>query len=113
MPARGHTWRYKIKAPIFRLGRKATKHVRTQFDRFWLQAAVRLAANYVGFTPSTGNVGHVSLAMGISRSMWPVSAFCDSVCLTFKNRSREEARLSLQMTRSRLTGSIDFATDTT
>ena len=70
---------YMTEASCFRLGRKATKHVRTLFDRFWLQAADWLTANYVGFTPSTGNVGHVSPAMRISRSMRPESAFCDFI----------------------------------
>ncbi len=43
--------------PNFRFGRKATKHIRTLFDRFWLQAADWLTVNYVGFTPSTGLSG--------------------------------------------------------
>ncbi len=38
-----------------RYGRKATKHVRTLFDRLWLQAEIRMAAIYFGFTSSSGN----------------------------------------------------------
>ncbi len=46
-----------------RYGRIATKHARSLHYRFWLQAAERLAANYVGFTPSTGNVSQASPAI--------------------------------------------------
>ncbi len=37
-----------------RFGRKATKHVRTLFDRLWLKAAVRRIANFVGFGLNSG-----------------------------------------------------------
>ncbi len=36
-------------------GRKVTKHVRTLFDRCWLQAKVRRIAIYVRLTFSSGN----------------------------------------------------------
>ena len=37
-----------------RNGRKATKHVRTLFDRFWLFATDWRIVIYVGLTPSSG-----------------------------------------------------------
>ncbi len=51
----GHRRTFTTEAPSFRFGRKATKHVRTLFDRLWLQAVGRRIAIYVGFTSSTGN----------------------------------------------------------
>ncbi len=47
---------YATEAPSFCFGRKTTKHVRTLFDRLWLQAAVQRIVIYVGLTPSSGNV---------------------------------------------------------
>ncbi len=44
----------KIVVPFVRYGRKAIKHVRTLFDRFWLQAAVRRIVIYVRLTSSSG-----------------------------------------------------------
>ncbi len=51
----GYEWPYITESPNVRYGRKATKHVRTLFDRFWLQAAVRPIVIYFGFTSSSGN----------------------------------------------------------
>ncbi len=51
----GHSPPYTREAPNGGLGRKATKHARTLFDRFWLQAADRHIANSVGFTFSSGH----------------------------------------------------------
>ncbi len=51
----GHFRAHTSAVPNFRLGRKATKHVRTLFDRFWLQAEIRMAAFYVGLTSSSGH----------------------------------------------------------
>ncbi len=39
--ALSHDWVFTPRLRSFRFGRKATKHVRTLFDRFWLQAEVR------------------------------------------------------------------------
>ncbi len=50
-----HDRAYTGQARIFRFGRKATKHVRTLLDRFWLKAAVRRIVIYVGFTSSSGH----------------------------------------------------------
>ncbi len=79
MAESGHQRAYATDAPIFRFGRIATKHARSLHYRLWLQAADWLAANYVGFTPSTGNVDHESPAMRVSRSMRPESAFYDFI----------------------------------
>ncbi len=51
----GHERVDTIGALNFCFGRKATKHVRTLLDRFWLQAEIRIAAIYVGFTSSSGH----------------------------------------------------------
>ena len=40
---------------------------------------------YFGFTPSTGNVGHGSPAMRISRTMRSESAFCDFIRSTSRS----------------------------
>ncbi len=50
-----------------------------QVAPYRLQAEIRMAAIYVGFTPSTGNVGHESPAMRVSRPMRLESAFCDFI----------------------------------
>ncbi len=55
MTASGYNRAHTTEARFVRLGRKATKHVRTLFDRFWLQAAVRRIVIYFGFTSSSGN----------------------------------------------------------
>ncbi len=55
MTASGHNQAHTIEARFVRFGRKATKHVRTLFDRFWLQAEVPIAAIFVGFTFSSGH----------------------------------------------------------
>ncbi len=41
MPDLAHERAYTTQALIVRFGRKATEHVRTLFDRFWLQAEIR------------------------------------------------------------------------
>ncbi len=46
---------YMTDAPYFRCGRKATKHVRTPFFCFWLQAADWRIVIYVRLTSSSGN----------------------------------------------------------
>ncbi len=48
MFASGHEGPYTTEALSVRFGRKATKHVRTLFDRFWLFATILRIANYVG-----------------------------------------------------------------
>ncbi len=53
--ALSHDWVFTPRFRSFRFGLKATKHVRTLFDRFWLQAAVQRIAIYVGLTLSSGN----------------------------------------------------------
>ncbi len=70
---------YMTDAPYFRCGRKATKHVRTPFFCFWLQAADRHIVIYVGFTSNFGSsdaefplllrvVGHLSQTAGAASS---------------------------------------------
>ncbi len=86
--------------PKVRYGWKAIKRDRPPFFRLWLQAADRHIANYVGFTPSTGNVGHVSPAMRISRSMRPESAFCDFIRSTPRSRRSWRIRRQPLLTRS-------------
>ncbi len=49
MIAPGHGRAYTTKALRVRFGRKATKHVRTLFDRFWLKAAELEPIGNVGF----------------------------------------------------------------
>ncbi len=53
--ALGHGRVFTPRLRFVRYGRKATKHVSTLFDRFWLQAADRRIVIYVGLTPSSGN----------------------------------------------------------
>ncbi len=53
--ALGHGQNCTTEARYVRFGRKATKHVRTLFDRFWLQAADRRIVIYVRLTSSSGN----------------------------------------------------------
>ncbi len=54
MTASGYNRAHTTEARFVRLGRKATKHVRTLFDRFWLQAADQRSASHVGLAPNTG-----------------------------------------------------------
>ncbi len=51
----GHGRVFTARLRFDRFGRKATKHVRTLFDRFWLQAAVQRIVIYVRLTSSSGN----------------------------------------------------------
>ncbi len=53
--ALGHGRVFTPRLRFVRLGRKATKHVRTLFDRFWLQAAVRRIANSFRFGMNSGS----------------------------------------------------------
>ncbi len=57
MTGLGRNQAYTTEAPGVRLGRIAAERVRSLIDCFWLQAAVRRAANSVCFTPSTGLSG--------------------------------------------------------
>ncbi len=52
--ASGHGQHCSNEARFDRFGRKATKHVRTLLDRFWLKAADRRIVIYVRFTSSSG-----------------------------------------------------------
>ncbi len=62
-----------------RFGRKATKHIRTLFDRFWLQAADRRIVIYVRLTSSSGNWDADFLLLEVLRTHAdePWTAACD------------------------------------
>ncbi len=51
----GHGWVFTPRLRSVRYGRKATKHVRTLLDRFWLQAAVRRILNFIRFGMNSGS----------------------------------------------------------
>ncbi len=66
--ALGHGWDLTTKLRFVGFGRKATKHVRTLFDRFWLQAAVRRIAIYICFRSSSGHSDAEFLLMEVLRT---------------------------------------------
>ena len=74
MPATDHIWAYQAEVPDFRLGRIATKHVRTLFDRFWLKAEVRRRPFNVGSWMKSGRWDvRFGPEIGLRGSMNPTS----------------------------------------